>query len=311
VSDHAQIRWTVTTDDSPDITNVHPYWLDVRNCRADPVFDVPGGGKPGSTYSQDFNYTMPESGRIVATGGHVHGGAKELTVSEPDCGNRVVTQSRPAWGMPDHPFYHVRPILHEPGPISMSRFTSQQGYPIARGQRIRLRATYDNHLPHTRVMGITGVYIAPQDVPPGCAPPPTDSQTVQPAQAAGIPFRTATPVFKVPLTGLDRHGKAHKIDRPPGKTVKLRSGSTVNVRNFSFAKPNVELPQGGTLDWRFSPFTLHNVTLANGPRGFSSVNLNEGRRFKFKFTKPGTYRLFCGLHPVRMSQTVTVRPKHG
>jgi plastocyanin len=310
VPDHAMIRWTVTWDDSPDLTPVHPYWLDVRNCRADPVFDVPGGGPPGSTYSQAFTYAMPESGRIVAGGAHVHGGAKDVTVSEPDCGNRTVFQSRPAWGTADHPFYHVRPILHEPGPISMSGFLSQQGYPIAQGQRIRLTASYDNARPHTRVMGIGVVFVAPQDVPAGCPPPPGDITTIQPAQLAGIPYRTATPAFRVPLTGIGPDGKAHTIDRPPGRTVSLGSGATVDVRNYAFAKPNVSLPQGSTLDWRFGPlYTLHNVTLANGPRGFSSVNLNGGRRFAYRFSKPGTYRLFCGLHPVRMTETVTVRPR--
>src|SRR5919202_3827657 len=43
VSDHAFIRYTVTWDDAPDLTPVHPYWLDVRNCQADPIFSVPGG----------------------------------------------------------------------------------------------------------------------------------------------------------------------------------------------------------------------------------------------------------------------------
>ena len=307
VPDHALIRYTVTWDDSPDLTPVHPYWLDVRNCRADPVFDVPGGGKHGSNYSQDFTYTMPVSGRIVAGGAHVHGGAHDLTVSEPDCANRTVFKSKPAWGTADHPFYHVRPILHEPGPISMSGFLSQQGYPIARGQRIRLTANYDNQRPHTRVMGIAVVFVAPQEVPAGCAPPPTDVAQLQPAQVAGIPYRTETPPFKVPLTGLDASGQAHTIKRPPGKTVRVPAGGSVDVRDFAFGTPNVSIAKGARLKWRFRPDTLHNVTLANGPRGFSSVNLSSGRRFSYRFSKAGTYRIFCGLHPVQMTQTVKVR----
>ncbi|HEX8075976.1 MAG TPA: plastocyanin/azurin family copper-binding protein [Thermoleophilaceae bacterium] len=309
VDDDVRIRWTVTWDDSPDITELHPYWLDVRNCRADPVYDVPGGGKRGSSHSETFEYTMPESGRIVSAGAHVHGGARDLTVSQPDCGDRAVFRSQPAWGMPDHPFYHVRPILHEPGPISMSGLYSQKGYPVERGQRIRLTSRYDNFLPHTRVMGIVGMYLAPQEVPPGCSQPPDDIATIQPAQAAGIPFRTDTPAFRVPITGIGRDGRARAIKRPPGRTVRVKSGATVNVRNFSFAKPNLSLAKGSTLDWRFGPDTLHNVTLANGPRGFSSDNLSDGRRFSYRFDKPGTYRLFCGLHPVQMTQTVKVRRK--
>jgi plastocyanin len=309
VPDHASIRYTVTWDDSPDLTPVHPYWLDVRNCMADPIFNVPGGGAKGSTYSRAYDLAMPESGRIVAAGGHVHGGATSLRVSQPDCSNRTVYQSRPAWGEPDHPFYHVRPILHEPGPISMSGFLSQQGYPISRGQRIRLTAGYDNRLPHTRVMGISLFYLAPQDVPAGCPAPPGDVQEIQPAALAGTPYRSKTPTFRVPLTGVDSHGRAHSIKRPPGKTVALKSGSTIGVNDFFFAKPNVRVTPGSSLSWDFAPSTLHNVTLANGPRGFGSANLNDDRRFSFRFKKPGTYRIFCALHPVEMTETVTVRKR--
>ena len=310
VSDHALIRWTVTYEPaSANLTPVTPYWLDVRNCHADPIYSVPGGGRKNSTYKQTYTYTMPESGRIVAGGGHVHGGAKDLVVSEPDCNNRTVYTSRPAWGEPSHPFYHVRPILHEPGPISMSGFLSQQGYPISQGQRIRLTANYDNHRPHTRVMGISAFYLAPQTVPKGCPAKPTDALSIQPAEIKGIPFRTKTPKFIVPLTGLDANGHAHTISRPPGKTVAVKSGATVSAVDYYFSKPNVSIAPGSTLYWNFGPTTLHNVTLANGPRGFASPNLNDGRTFKFHFKKPGTYRLFCGLHPVQMTETVTVRKK--
>ncbi|MEA2368414.1 MAG: hypothetical protein QOH38_1132 [Thermoleophilaceae bacterium] len=310
-ADHAFIRYTVTWDDATDLTPVHPYWLDVRNCRADPVFDVPGGGKKGSTDKQRYTYRMPESGRIVAGGGHVHGGAKNLTVSEPDCANRTVFVSRPAWGTRKHPFYHVRPILHEPGPISMSGMLSQKGYPIRQGERIRLTSTYDNQRPHTRVMGISVVYVAPDSTVGKCAPTPDDQQFIQPAKLLGVPFRKHTPRFTVPLTGLNANGKAVSIKRPPGKTVAVKSGHRIEVADFLFHEPNVSVKPGSTLRWMFGTSTIHNVTLANGPRGFSSPNLNADpsapRSFKFKFKKAGTYRIFCALHPTQMSETVTVK----
>jgi plastocyanin len=282
--------------------------MDVKNCHADPIFSVPGGGGPGSTYTKTYDLTMPESGRIVAGGGHVHGGAKNLTVSEPDCSNRTVFRSDPAWGMPGHPFYHVRPILHEPGPISMSGMLSQTGYPIRKGERIRLTANYDDQRPHTRVMGISMVYLAPDASVAKCGAPPSDILTPQPAALRHEPFRTKTPKFVVPLTGLDGNGKAHTIDRPPGKTVAVKDGTNIAVKDFYFSKPyNLAVTSGSTLKWSFGPASLHNVTLANGPRGFSSPNLNDGRAFKFRFKQPGTYRIFCALHPVEMTETVTVK----
>ena len=49
----------------------------------------------------------------------------------------------------------------------------------------------------------------------------------------------------------------------------------------------------------------HSVTVANGPRGFSSNYLgNVGGAYSFTPTVPGTYRLTCLIHPTTMSQTV-------
>jgi plastocyanin len=312
-TDKAFIQWKVTYDTDPGIKKVNPYWLDVVNCHADPIFSVPGDGGPGSTYTKSYDLTMPESGHIVAAGGHVHGGAKNLAISQPDCGDRKIIQSDPAWGMADHPFYNVRPILHEPGPIAMSGTLSGQGFPVAQGQRLRLTANYDNSLPHTRVMGIAMVYVAPSDGPvDGCGPTPSDVTTYQ----TPLPHRDLTPVFKVPIVGIGPNGKARTIKRPPGKTVALKNGAKIGVHNFFFTRKNIRVKQGSRLSWIFhggsqtNPFVandrIHNVTLANGPRGFASPNRTKGK-FSYRFRKKGTYQLFCALHPVAMTETVTVK----
>ena len=94
-TDKAFIEWKVTYDTDPDIQTVKGYWLDVVNCHADPIFNVPGDGGPGSTYTKTYDLTMPVSGRIIASGGHVHGGAKGLEISQPDCQDRTIIRSRP------------------------------------------------------------------------------------------------------------------------------------------------------------------------------------------------------------------------
>lgn len=303
--DRAFIQWKVTYDDSPAIKNVRPYWLDVENCKADPVFDVPGGGKRGSTYKRTYDFAMPESGRIVAGGGHVHGGAQNLQLTQPGCRNRRLFTMKPAWGLASDPFYNVKPILHEPGPIAMSGFLSQQGFPVAKGQRIRLVSNYDNSRPHTRVMGISMIYVAPQAVQ-GCESLPADVESYQ----TDRPYRTKPPVFRVPLIGRDARGRARAIKAPPGRTRDMgRRGGTIAVRDFSFSRPNVVIDAGATLRWKFGTSTIHNVTVADGPRGFASPNANNGDTYSKKFTKPGTYKLFCALHPVDMTATVKVRKR--
>ena len=327
VPDNAVIEYTVTYEDDPagqGLTAVTPWWLDVMDCRADPIYNVPGEKKkakkskgkkgkgkksaaaPTHTFSKD--YTVPTAGRIVAGAGHVHGGAFKLTVTQPECGNRQVAESNPTWGLPDHPFYTVRPVLHEPGPINMSAFHSSEGIPVGAGGKLRLNSLYDNSRPHTRVMGIFLVYLAPPNPgppPQSCDPLPGDVQSFSTNQ----PGRTGPIPYTIPLTGLNAQGQAVTIERPPGKLKKAKSGDVVEVKDRFFGRPNVELTKGSKLSYTFSGTELHNLTLANGPLGIGSENLNGNRVFTQKFTRTGTYNFFCGLHPVQMSQRVVVKKK--
>jgi plastocyanin len=244
---------------------------------------------------------VPEAGRIVAGGGHVHGGGQNLALRRPDCRDERVYTSRPVWGGPSHPFYKVRPVLHEPGPIHMTGFTSSKGVPVAAGERVVLDSNYDASQPHTRVMGIFLLYLAPDaTVSSKCGARPGDFRGL--AKPAG---RKDPPPFTVPIVGL-RGGKAVNIAAPPGRRARLGKRATISVGDLFFKRPNVAAPAGSTLTWRFGGEMLHNVTLANGPRGFSSPNLNDGRSFRKRLRVPGTYQLFCGLHPVDMTATVKV-----
>ncbi len=294
-STKAFIQYKVTYETERTLAPAYMVWLDVKNCLSDPVYDVPGGGAPGTINSRSTTWTAPESGRIVAGGGHLHGGGKSISLSQPDCGNRDVFTSRPLYGMPDNEFYKVVPALHEPGPIDMSGFNANPGIPITRGQKLKITANYDNSLPHVRVMGIYGVYFSPDaSVGDGCAPlPPLQTFT------SSGPGRKDPPRFDVPLAR-----------KPPGKFRRLGGRKTILVRDYNFGrKQRLRVRRGTKLRWKFDGYTLHNVTLANGPRGFASANLDDGRTYKEKLSVPGTYRLFCTLHPTQMSMEVKVSKK--
>ena len=177
VSDQVYIEYKITYETERQLTPAYMVWLDIENCLQDPVFDVPGGGGVGSTYSRSMTWTAPQSGRIVAGGGHLHGGGKNTVLSQPDCGDRQLFTSLPLYGLPNDPVYKARPVIHEPGPINMSGFLSQQGLPLAKGQKLKLTANYENRYPHTRVMGIFGAYFAPDPaVTDGCAPLPATAE---------------------------------------------------------------------------------------------------------------------------------------
>jgi plastocyanin len=304
-TDRAFIRYRITYDTDPALTPVKPVWMDVRDCKADPVYDVPGGGAPGSKDVQTTDWTAPEAGRVVAANGHVHGGGLALRLSEPDCGDRTLASSTPTWGSPSHPFYNVKPVLHEPGPVNMRGFLSGEGLPIGAGQRLRLSSIYDAERPHTRVMGIMIAFVAPPA--PGAEAPPCAplGKVVPDVEPAG---RKSPPKVTVPLTGLDRRGRAREISAPPGRLVRTKKNKTrVRVKDYAFSRPNLSVPRGATVKWTFDSKELHDVTLASGPRGFSSPHHYKGAVYSKKLTKPGTYRLFCSLHPVAMSERIIVR----
>jgi hypothetical protein len=294
--DRAYIQYKITYETGAQLAPAYMVWLDVKNCLSDPVFDVPGGGGPGSIYSRSTTWTAPEPGRIVAGGGHLHGGGKSIVLSEPDCGDREVFASKPLYGLPSHPFYHVKPALHEPGPINMSGFTSAAGIPVTKGQRLEITANYDNSSLHTRVMGIMGLYFVPNaSVTGGCAPLP-DRQTYSTTE----PGRPDPPRFKVPLAR-----------KPRGDFRPVRGRGTIEVADFRYAGQRLRVSSGTALRWKFEGGYLHNVTVANGPRGFSSPNLDSGRTFRARLETPGTYQLFCTLHPTLMTGEIRVSGRRG
>ncbi len=279
---HAQsvsVRYTVTYVTGQALTPVRPIWLDVHNCETDPIFTVPGTGGKGSTYSRSSDFRLPVSGRIVAGGGHLHGGGVRLDLADTTCGERLF-QSLPTWGgvMP-------MPMMHEPGPTHMSRFESPTGIPVSAGDVLRLTAVYDDSIPHMRVMGIMLLFFAPGAVGDGCAPVP-------PLQVdLGSP---GPPTPSMPLT---------LLRRPSGPIAQNITSTTVS--DYRYGAQRVLLHLGQTFRWRFVGKVAHDVTLATGPVGIASPSLRSGS-FSVRFTRAGTYNFYCSLHPARMTQTIVV-----
>jgi plastocyanin len=166
----------------------------------------------------------------------------------------------------------------------MTSFTSAEGIPVAAGDRLRLTAYYDDSLPHTRVMGIMILYLAPGAVS-GC-------EAVPPLQLdPGTPSAPPLSLFPLPT-------------QPSGPTRNVRS---TWVGDYRFGVGRVRVKPGTTFTWRFLGSVSHNVTLANGPIGFSSPSLRGGATFSYRFARRGVYQLVCSLHPVAMTEIVTVR----
>lgn len=299
------LEYRVTIDPRP-VTPVKPYWLSVIPCSPDPQWSVRGRGS--KVHRRSREYVLPEAGRIVAVGGHLHGGAHELILSQPACRNRTLVTNRPFYGPADDKLYAVKPLLHEPDPKAISWWQSPTGYAFRKGERLKVTAAYDNTRPHTRVMGISHVYVAP---PLAGAPDVRCSAAPPDATELGAGFeraRTAPPKVNLTLARVGKDGRARPTTTADGRPRKVAGdAATVTVRDFAFSSTNLVVGLGATVRWRFPDGEQHDVTLADGPVGFASPWLRDGARYGKRFTEPGRYLLMCSLHSAYMSQVVTVR----
>jgi plastocyanin len=99
------------------------------------------------------------------------------------------------------------------------------------------------------------------------------------------------------LSGLSACGGGSSAPPPPG---------TVVVKNLSFMPSGISAKVGDTVTWQFKDgSTAHNVDGKATLPGFYSGNPQSGGSYHYTFSKAGSYRYTCDVHPF-MIGTVTV-----
>ena len=88
------------------------------------------------------------------------------------------------------------------------------------------------------------------------------------------------------------------------KTRSVKLGDNWFVRPSGGA--TIDLRKGQKLEWEWEGSGLHNVTVSRGPVLFHSSTKRSGS-FTHRFTRRGTYRIFCTVHGSAMSMKVVVR----
>ena len=63
---------------------------------------------------------------------------------------------------------------------------------------------------------------------------------------------------------------------------------------------------GTKVTWTNEDTDAHTVTSLNSVGPLSSQALNTGQSYTYTFTKPGTYKYFCSIHP-HMVGTIVVK----
>jgi plastocyanin len=80
--------------------------------------------------------------------------------------------------------------------------------------------------------------------------------------------------------------------------------NTIVMKNFDFTPMALTVAAGTTVTWRNMDEEPHTVVSPDGL--FRSAALDSNETFAFKFTKAGTFKYVCSIHP-RMVGTVTVK----
>ena len=79
----------------------------------------------------------------------------------------------------------------------------------------------------------------------------------------------------------------------------------VEVQDFKFTPRTLTVAKGTKVSWTWIGVIDHNVTVKSGPVKFHSRTQARGT-FSHIFSKPGTYHLYCTIHPW-MKMTIVVR----
>src|SRR5947209_11409592 len=81
---------------------------------------------------------------------------------------------------------------------------------------------------------------------------------------------------------------------------------TIKVEDDFFSATKVTVSKGTLVTWRWAGTDDHNVTDSKH-RFKSQTQSGDGKSFRYRFRKAGTYTVYCTLHPTVMRTRVTVK----
>src|SRR5919106_5808667 len=97
---------------------------------------------------------------------------------------------------------------------------------------------------------------------------------------------------------------AEPIDAPAPRTPRR---VTLGQKNKTFQPRVLAVPAGSTVDFPNNDLIFHNVFSLSGPQPFDLGLYRAGESRSRTFTEPGSYRVFCNIHP-QMTAVIFVTP---
>ena len=117
--------------------------------------------------------------------------------------------------------------------------------------------------------------------------------------ALGVMLNTITVEAAQPTPSIGQSGAERTV-----AAAEPATGPHIEITKHKFSVPTITIPAGTTVTWINHDDDAH--TVASTTSVFRSPGLDTDDTYSFRFTKPGTYKYFCTLHPL-MVGTVIVR----
>ena len=240
----------------------------------DPQYSVPGGGAPGSTHFRSREWTLPVVGpdrrdrrpparrrpAAEGRGARLRAHARHRRADLRD-GRRPALRDHAAAA-------RARPEAHLLVAVG-DRLERAAGHAPARHRRLRRRAAAharDGHRPRLR------------RARPGARAALRAAAGRR--RVARRPVRRAAPSRRRSTSRSPRSAATAARGRStarPARSGGCDGDARVRVNHFAFSRPNLSIPRGSRVTWRFGGDERHDATLAAGPVGFSSPSSRARR----------------------------------
>ncbi|NUS17979.1 MAG: cupredoxin family copper-binding protein [Streptomyces sp.] len=99
--------------------------------------------------------------------------------------------------------------------------------------------------------------------------------------------------------------------QPAAPAAAKAAAKAVAMKNYAFSPAALTIPVGTTVTWTNEDTAPHNVTTTSGPVKLASGNMDKGASWSFTFTKAGTYKYYCSVHPDMTAQITVVADSGG
>ena len=175
---------------------------------------------------------------------HLHGGAKDMWLSQPRCGERRLLDNRPSTRCLITSTIALVRSCTSRDPSTHASSCRASGIPATAGETIRLHAQYDGELPRA-VMAVMHVYVARAPAAePGCQPLPADRvELIKPGPTRLGSSATPDPVEWLGRTRQDLHdpraamaGGFHSERTPKSRDQRFRLRS-LDASHFPPRRP--------------------------------------------------------------------------